>query len=723
MTQQKIINTNYNKDELFFPFDIFSEIAEIESWRKEIYRPIYHTHKWWAQRLGSIFRGLILSSALPHNIDIYSQYSKDTDLKGIVVYDPFMGSGTTIGEAIKLGCSAIGRDINPVAYNIVKTSLLNNQKNECLKAFHEIEANVSDDIKNLYKTKIDNQYFEVLYYFWVKFVECPDCSSEIDLFSSYIFSKHAYSKKHSKVNIVCPKCYEIIESDINIDIVKCHCCNHKFNPHVAKIESSKISCEKCNKKFKILDLVKNVPKQKMYAKMYLDENGNKKYSKINEYDLKLYEECKKKIDKIGIPIAKIEIKNGYNTKQVLNYGYKYWHEFFNERQLLSLNYLVNEINKIKNDNIRDAFAILFCGVLEFNNTFASFKGEGTGAVRHMFSNHILKPERTPIEANVWGTPKSSGSFSTLFKSRLIKSIEYKENPFEIKPQIINNIKKSEKIYLLNNKKLMNVKIANNFKEFNHNKNVYLSCGDSSKTDINDKTVDLVVTDPPFFDNVHYSELADFFFVWHKLFFKNVNNTTTTRSINEVQDTEHTKFSCKLTNVFKECNRVLKDNGFLVFSYHHSKQEGWLSLAESIINSGFNLIKCFPVKSELSVATPKLQAKNPINTDIIMICQKSIEDFRKPKPITELIISVKNDVDQKINKLVEKNIIISKNDIQILFNAQLLVELAPLKSFDVISKIFTDIITNNKTFSDNIIENIINNPIILKTAETNQLPLF
>ena len=64
-------------------------------------------------------------------------------------------------------------------------------------------------------------------------------------------------------------------------------------------------------------------------------------------------------------------------------------------------------------------------MLEFNNLFASYKGEGTGAVRHMFSHHILKPERTPIEANVWGTPKSSGSFSNLFRSRLLRAIEYR----------------------------------------------------------------------------------------------------------------------------------------------------------------------------------------------------------------------------------------------------------------------------------------------------------
>ena len=63
--------------------------------------------------------------------------------------------------------------------------------------------------------------------------------------------------------------------------------------------------------------------------------------------------------------------------------------------------------------------------------FCSFKGEGTGAVRHMFSNHILKPERAPLENSVWGTHKGSGTFSSLFKSRLLRAKHYLDEPFEI----------------------------------------------------------------------------------------------------------------------------------------------------------------------------------------------------------------------------------------------------------------------------------------------------
>ena len=79
-----------------FPFVEISAIAEAESWRKEIYRPTYHLHKWWAQRLGSVFRSLILASAYPANSPIYDLFYSKNDLKGLVVFDPFMGSGTTL---------------------------------------------------------------------------------------------------------------------------------------------------------------------------------------------------------------------------------------------------------------------------------------------------------------------------------------------------------------------------------------------------------------------------------------------------------------------------------------------------------------------------------------------------------------------------------------------------------------------------------------------------
>ena len=68
-------------------------------------------------------------------------------------------------------------------------------------------------------------------------------------------------------------------------------------------------------------------------------------------------------------------------------------------------------------------------------------------------------------------------------------------------------------------------------------------------------VDLVLTDPPFFDNVHYSELADFFYAWQQLTPRGfINGNTSTRVKGEVQDTDSAQFAVKLRAVFLECNR-------------------------------------------------------------------------------------------------------------------------------------------------------------------------
>ena len=96
---------------------------------------------------------------------------------------------------------------------------------------------------------------------------------------------------------------------------------------------------------------------------------------------------------------------------------------------------------------------------------------------------------------------------------------------------------------------------------------------------------------------------------------------TTRSPAEVQDSDADSFAEKLQGVFRECGRILKDDGLLVFTYHHSRDEGWTALAEAILGAGFVVVNTQPVKAEMSVATPKSQTKEPIQLDIIIVCRK------------------------------------------------------------------------------------------------------
>jgi len=152
----------------------------------------------------------------------------------------------------------------------------------------------------------------------------------------------------------------------------------------------------------------------------------------------------------------------------------------------------------------------------------------------------------------------------------------------------------------------------------------LFCGDSSHLALPDQSIDLVVTDPPYFDFVHYSELADFFYSWLRLGLQQTRGEfgpETTRHSQEVQQRDARAFSIALGRVFLECTRVLKPEGLLVFSFHHSRNEGWEAIGQAIFEANLEVVAAHPIKAEMSGASPKSQAASPINYDAILVCKR------------------------------------------------------------------------------------------------------
>lgn len=150
-----------------FPTDQISKLAEKESWRKEVNRPIYHIHKWWAQRLGSVFRAILIYLMDNSGADVWDVFYDKHDFSDYTVLDPFMGSGTTVGEALKLGANVIGCDINPVSTFMVRQELTRVSLSSLCETFKQIEADVAPNIRHYYKTIDPETGNEIpaLYYF------------------------------------------------------------------------------------------------------------------------------------------------------------------------------------------------------------------------------------------------------------------------------------------------------------------------------------------------------------------------------------------------------------------------------------------------------------------------------------------------------------------------------------------------------------------------------
>ncbi len=664
-----------------FLFEFLSGIAERESWRKEIYRPVYHIHKWWANRLGSVFRGILLGCILPEDADLEKAFYEKHNFSGVSVFDPFMGSGTTVGEAHKLGCAALGRDINPVACESVRVAL-GPLDRRCLQAaFVQLSATAGNRIRELYRSEDENgRSCDVLYYFWVKEVPCPYCATSVDLFSSRIIARNAYPDRKPEVQVCCPSCGDIFPAVNGDTHVQCPSCGSGFDPRFGAANGAKVTCPSCSRSFPIAQTVRTLgrpPAHRLYGKLLLTPEGDKRYLSATQADIEAYRSCRSLLERElaagAICLPDVALADGFNTRQAMGYNYRNWRDFFNERQLLALGWLQAAIAKLPDVATRGALLTLFSGVLEFNNLFASYKGEGTGAVRHMFAHHILKPERAPIEANVWGTPKSSGSFSNLFRTRLVRALDYRAAPFEVMTGSAGKAHFASEPF---SGDVQSWPVRGGFQS----RGIYLSCGSSDSTGLPDECVDLVVTDPPFFDNVHYSELADFFHAWQRLYPRGfISGTPTTRDPREVQDTRADSFAAKLRAVFAECYRVLKDEGMLVFTYHHSRAEGWTSLVEAILGAGFSIVNSHPIKAEMSVAAPKSQAKEPIQLDIVLVCRKRQYDVRHLVEPPEALREASERARRKLARLRAIGLELSRNDRRIVLISQFICALGPVSS--------------------------------------------
>jgi putative DNA methylase len=713
-----------------FPFEFVSRLAEMESFRKEVHRPIYHIHKWWAKRLGSVFRAILLGSALPESEDLAEAFYQKHEFADLTVFDPFMGSGTTIGEAHKLGFTALGRDINPVACESVRVAMGPLDRDALMQAFAQLSATVGERMRALYRTSDgEGHVCDALYYFWVKTLPCPACSQRVDLFPSYIFARNAYPERKPEVRICCPSCGGIFTGDVKDTHVSCPQCQHGFNPQEGPASGATATCRSCHYAFPIAKTVKaqgHPPKHRMFAKLVLNGTDDKIYLPITAEDEQAFARCSEELARSTIPLPTLELADGYNTRQVLNYAYRSWREFFNDRQLLALGWLHQAILGLPDEAVRAAMLTAFSGALEFNNMFASYKGEGTGAIRHMFAHHILKPERVPIEGNVWGTSKSSGSFSTLFKSRLFRAIEYRNAPFEVAIDRAGASNGGKRAYGGSPPFTGNVSTAWPPPPEMAPRTIHLSCGSSATTGLPANSVDLVITDPPFFDNVHYSELADFFFAWQKLEPSPFgDNRLTTRHREEVQDVSSEQFGTKLRAVLEECRRVLRAEGLLVFSYHHSRSDGWTSLAEAIVGAGFSLTNCHPMKAEMSGAAPKSQAKEPIQLDVILVCRKQATDLRPKTHMDGAKQLAITHARQKLQRLRDCGFDLSANDRRVVLIGQFLVEASAGRSAHELADVLNGAMTDIDLAALHLLEEpVCREPFVpTKQSEENQLALL
>lgn len=563
-------------------------------------RPIYTMHKWWARRLGAVFRMILLSERrrkLAYSADDLwpGFYGRSALPDGFTVLDPFLGGGTTLIEAAKQGANCIGVDIDPVACFITELELARIDPVRVQERFEEIRGEVQELLRPLYQTKRRGRIVDVVHFFWVDRVACPHCRQETDAHPTF---QLAYDSARKRQTVVCPKCVAIAEKPIRARWHTCSGCKTRTDLKTPPVALGKFTCPHCGDVHPLVGLcAEGMVKPRLFAIEYLTPDGRRGFQRATDNDRTTYERATRSLaqrrSKLPLPRAFVPSK-GRADRRPLIYGIRRYAELFNDRQLLGLGLVARAIMATPDADTRRALTLAFSHSLASNNMFCGW-AFGYRRLTPLFGVHSYRKITRPVEGNLLGLPIGRGSFANAVRA-VVRGYEYMSNPFEFRYTGARPSRVDVALpRLASQHPVPSVRILNR--------------SSTSLSPIATGTVDLVLTDPPYFDNLSYSELSDFYHVWlrkllgssyvgHSQAHTPIGGSLYGGKRRGLRRTDPKKvFIATLTKVFAECRRVLRPEGALVFTFHHRSADAWEGLGTALLDAGFVIDEVVPVRSE------------------------------------------------------------------------------------------------------------------------------
>lgn len=568
----------------------------------------------------------------------------------ITVLDPTAGGGSIPFEAARLGCHVIANDLNPVATGIeiatveypIKYGIslakdiikygtrLSQIVSEKTKVFYNFEKPFGSEKQQLLRIcggsselfgkydvpEIDQQ--GLLYY---REVTCPHCGERAPLLNAFALQKkdngwmvvpHIETVEGKKrvrfvpVRLHALKSGELVgpngekpdEGTETDGVGKCIFCGQAIESDEIKRQAQGISTfGKMTDMLYCIAAVREQPKLDKDGKISTYSSGPDK-GKIRTEKITFFREPTKRdfeaLDKAEeslkenwdhwesmdlIPTERIP--EGHKTAEPLRVGMDRWCDMFTSRQLIGLLTTVEELRSMIPLILRE-------------------QGNERGtAIVHYLQYAIDKC----INYNSRQTPWHS--------TRGVMSSAFVRHDFSFKWTF------GEMVYTGPNTVLQwgleNVVKA--YRELcelvpRNRGNITILNGSAASMSIDDSSVDVICMDPPYYNNVQYAELSDFFYVWQKrvfndlypeLFSRRLTNKKDEAVANPARDGSAAKaneaYESLMSEIFAECRRVIKDDGIMVLMFTHKTQEAWETLTQALIQNGWIITSAFPVESE------------------------------------------------------------------------------------------------------------------------------
>jgi putative DNA methylase len=532
-----------------------------------------------------------------------------------VVVDPFAGGGAIPLEAMRVGCDAIASDLNPVACLINRVMIEDIPRHglalgaELRRVGDGIRTELVRDLAAFYPDAADGA--KPVAYIWARTVRCesPNCGAEIPLVRSFWLSRKAGRKRALQYSIVCPP-----GGPPQVELCVFEPTGEKDVPP-GTVNNGKATCPACHTVLAGARVQSQLREQRGGAcgarllAVVVAGHGQRgrDYRRPSSGDIRALISARRELHGLtkegelpGRPLEQLSpVRPSPNARGVsapTRYGASTFGDLFTDRQLLALLTLAKAISSSDTQpSVRRLLAMALDKVSMQCSAHCRWKATGE-SLMDMFGRHALSMVWDFAESNPLGT--STGGWETATES-LAATVDSLARVFNMSGQVLQ--------------------------------------GDACEAPWPDESVNVWFTDPPYYDNIPYADLSDFFFVWLKRTLSGEvvaegsddwGKALTPKEKEAVWDLSHVVsgrpkgpefFEQAISRACKEGRRILTPDGIGGVVFAHKTTEGWEALLAGIVGAGWLITASWPIATEM---TTRVSARDSASlaTSVHLVCR-------------------------------------------------------------------------------------------------------
>ncbi len=560
--------------------------------------------------------------------------------------DPMSGGGAIPFEAYKLGLDTYSSDLNPIPIILqyITIPFATKYKEKIIDLVRKYTNKVLERLNDTIKYFPINTELEYDGFIWVRTIQCfnPECQIEIPLAKNWLLLNKS-NKPKIILKLLLPKdggkiCNFKIITGPNQETIR----NNKYT-----VKNGIINCPKCNHTISKENLYQFLKESslghRLVAIAYKEKDGKrtrKNFRLANDIDQKAIKEIDSIIEEkkeewaLKNLLINDQIQKGEKTNELLRKGINKWYDLFNNRQLFANTSLLESISEIKKEILKK--------IVDLDLAKAVISMLQIGFDRCVDYNSVI---------TLWDS------------TRLKVGHTFVGHDFGFKWRYgeIDLIRKGYRWFIEDLLKVFNEIIdLTNEKTSNININLMNAM---NLENLKDNSIDLIVVDPPYYNNVIYSELSDYFYVWMKRNLSDlypdvfraeladkdneaVANTSRFEGLGKNKKKLASEdYESKMEKIFYELNRVLKIHGVMTIMFTHKATDAWDTLTMAIMKAGFEITASWPVATESPISA-NIKDKNAVKTTILLVCRKRLGENKEVWWEDEVLPSLKKIADKK-----------------------------------------------------------------------------